>query len=137
MSQDLSQNSQQAFQKGNADPSLIDHASLMSICQDENVIYEIAAAVLQEAPTTLGHLVSAVQTQDMAKLRSYAHKLKGGTATLGALTTSELARQLEQAARENDTATIRQTIDQFEQQMNDLLSLISQPSWLDVVRSRS
>lgn len=61
---------------------------------------ELAQLFLQEAPTLLARINAAVAASDAAALRHAAHTLKGSAAVFGATATADIARHLEQRARD-------------------------------------
>jgi PAS domain S-box-containing protein len=63
---------------------------------------DLLGTFLEEAPRSLASLDSALQIDDLGEVRRLAHSLKSNAATFGAMALSELARELEAAAKEED-----------------------------------
>jgi HPt (histidine-containing phosphotransfer) domain-containing protein len=62
---------------------------------------ELAELFFQEAPALVGRIRDAVSAGDVAGLRHAAHTLKGAAAVFGPNGAAEVARRLEQRARED------------------------------------
>ena len=58
-------------------------------------VKELVDTFLQEAPTMLGDLRTALAAKDADKFRRTAHSLKSNSNTFGALTLGAMARELE------------------------------------------
>ncbi len=59
----------------------------------------LVKTLLRDMPEQLTDITQAVMQEDAETLYLTAHKLKSGTASIGALQLSELARQLEEKGR--------------------------------------
>ena len=70
----------------------------------EDFIDEMVDAFLTEGAQFLADLSHALDAQDVDLLRRSAHSLKSNAATFGAHTLSELAKEVEIMARENQLA---------------------------------
>ena len=67
----------------------------------EDFIGEMTAAFLDEGARFLKDISHALESQDADLFRRSAHSIKSNAATFGALTLSELAKELEMMARES------------------------------------
>ena len=67
------------------------------------VLAEMIECYLEEAPKLLSTIAQAIEEQDAVQLRSGAHTLKASSATLGAMTLSNLCRKLEVMSRIGNT----------------------------------
>jgi len=67
------------------------------------VLAEMIECYLEEAPKLLSTIAQAIEEQDAMQLRSGAHTLKASSATLGAMTLSNLCRKLEVMSRIGNT----------------------------------
>jgi len=65
-------------------------------------IGELIEAFLEDAPSMLEAMRTALETQDVESFRRNAHSLKSNANTFGAMELSGLAKELESMAREND-----------------------------------
>ncbi|MEX1669269.1 Hpt domain-containing protein [Zhongshania guokunii] len=79
----------------------------------------------------LGFLAQAIDDHDTETLRSVAHSLKGGAATLGAVSLSQQFRGLELRGRDASFSGIEQdlsnTVRSFEEAMASLNKWLAQP----------
>jgi signal transduction histidine kinase/DNA-binding response OmpR family regulator/HPt (histidine-containing phosphotransfer) domain-containing protein len=67
------------------------------------VLAEMIDCYLEEAPKLLSAIAKAISQKDAVQLRSGAHNLKASSATLGAITLSNLCRKLEVMSRIGNT----------------------------------
>jgi HPt (histidine-containing phosphotransfer) domain-containing protein len=70
----------------------------------EDFIKELLDTFLDDAPKLIEQLKSAVAAKDVDSFRRAAHSLKSNAATFGAQRLSDLAKQLEMLAKENNLA---------------------------------
>jgi HPt (histidine-containing phosphotransfer) domain-containing protein len=75
-------------------------AVLASIDGDRALLHELILAFRQEAPTLMRGVAQAIEDRDARELHRQAHTLKGCVRFFGAAAALEVARQLEQAGRE-------------------------------------
>jgi PAS domain S-box-containing protein len=105
-------------------PALVDNdgdvdlgEALTSLQGDAELLRGIIEAFLQETPTLLGDLRSALADQDIESLRRTAHTLKGALGHLHADRAAAVARQLECRAGEGGTADLERLIVQLESEV--------------------
>lgn len=72
----------------------------------EDFIGEMVAAFLDEGEQFLTDLSRALDKQDVDLFRRSAHSLKSNAATFGAMTLSDMAKELEMMAREDQLAKV-------------------------------
>ncbi len=65
-------------------------------------INELVDAFLDDAPTLIAQMRSALAAQNAEAFRRAAHSMKSNAATFGAMELSALAKELEALARENN-----------------------------------
>ncbi len=65
-------------------------------------ISELVDAFLDDAPTLIAQMRSALASQNAEVFRRAAHSMKSNAATFGAMDLSALARELESLARDNN-----------------------------------
>ncbi len=82
----------------------IDKATFEELKQmsGEEYINELIDAFLDDAPTMLTAMQTAIVTQDVESFRRNAHSLKSNANTFGATELGQLAKELEYMARENN-----------------------------------
>ena len=81
------------------DPATFNELKQMS---GADFINELIDAFLDEAPTMIQNMVSALDKQDVESFRRNAHSLKSNANTFGATDLGVLAKELELMARENN-----------------------------------
>ena len=90
-------------------------------------IGELVQAFLEDAPTQIAQMQSALTGQDAESFRRAAHTLKSNAATFGATDLSGLARELEMLGREknlevgNRLQVLEEAFDQVKNQLNELI----------------
>ena len=63
---------------------LINWNELNEICDDPEVLQEIAQAVLDDTPGCLNKLTEMIEQQNLPQIEFYAHRLSGAMRTMGA-----------------------------------------------------
>jgi HPt (histidine-containing phosphotransfer) domain-containing protein len=76
-------------------------AALHAVGASPQMMRELAQLFFEEAPALVGRIRDAVSAGDVAGLRHAAHTLKGAAAVFGPNGAAEVARRLEQRARDN------------------------------------
>ncbi len=71
------------------------NAALESVGDDQELLRDVSAAIIQEVPGCLEQVEQAVRESDAALLRRAAHTIKGSLALFGPTLTGELAERLE------------------------------------------
>ncbi|MCL4268354.1 MAG: Hpt domain-containing protein [Anaerolineales bacterium] len=90
-------------------------------------IGELVQAFLEDAPSQIAQMQSALTGQDAESFRRAAHTLKSNAATFGATDLSGLARELEMLGREknlevgNRLQVLEEAFDQVKNQLNELI----------------
>lgn len=90
-------------------------------------IGELVQAFLEDAPSQIAQMQSALTGQDTESFRRAAHTLKSNAATFGATDLSGLARELEMLGREknlevgNRLQVLEEAFDQVKNQLNELI----------------
>ena len=82
----------------------IDQATFDDLKQisGEDFINELIDAFLDDAPTMIQNMQSALDAKDVESFRRNAHSMKSNANTFGALELGALAKELEFMARENN-----------------------------------
>jgi PAS domain S-box-containing protein len=70
-----------------------------TICDDAEILAQFIDCYLEDAPQRLLSIQKAVNKQDAAELRSFAHSLKSLSVTIGAMPLAELCHELEMMAK--------------------------------------
>jgi two-component system sensor histidine kinase/response regulator len=90
-----------------ADEPAIDQAALNNIRQLQrpgkpDLLEKIVLLYMKDSPGLLNALRDAIHQDDAEQVRMHAHRLKSGSANLGALRLAELCKQLEDMGRNNE-----------------------------------
>jgi histidine phosphotransfer protein HptB len=85
---------------------VIDQATFEELKQmsGEDFINELIDAFLEDGPSMLNNMQTALETGDVESFRRNAHSLKSNANTFGATELGVQARELEYMARENNLA---------------------------------
>jgi signal transduction histidine kinase/CheY-like chemotaxis protein/HPt (histidine-containing phosphotransfer) domain-containing protein len=117
-----------------ADTQPIDIETLLEVCGDEEIAREMAGAICEDTPKVMATLLSAIQAEDCRNIRLYAHRLKGATATIGALSVSSQAAAIEEAARDNNIGQAKLLMERFQSDINKLLAFLGEVKWLETLQ---
>jgi len=117
-----------------ADTQPIDMETLLEVCGDEEIACEMAQAICEDMPKVMAELLSAIEARDRDNIRLYAHRLKGATATIGALGVSSQAAAIEELARDNNIDQAIALIKQFQSDVDTLLAFLGEVKWLETVK---
>ena len=115
--------------------ALIDWNALIEICDDEEIIHEIARSICDDAPKVMDNIFQALEEDNLENLRLYAHRMKGASATVGATNLSAKAAALEQAARDGDLKKAESLIDALKIQADEVVALLERPDWIEAVKT--
>jgi len=80
----------------------------------DDFIGELVDTFGEEAPSMIANMRQAFSTHDAETFRREAHSMKTNAATFGAISLADLARSLEQLARENQLDLVGDQLDLFE-----------------------
>ena len=80
----------------------------------DDFIGELVETFGEEAPLMIGNLRQALSAHDVDTFRREAHSMKTNAATFGATSLADLAKTLEQLARENQLDLVGDQLDLFE-----------------------
>ena len=69
---------------------------------DDDLVNELIAIYIEEAPKQMEQIRQAVQTSDAAGLSLYAHSMKGASANMGAMEVRYIAGDLEAKGKAGD-----------------------------------
>lgn len=115
---------------------VIDWASVMSICDSEDIVKGVAEAVLEDGPRNIELIAKAIRREDNKAVRLNAHRLKGAALTIGARRLSDKAYRLECAAEKEDMATLICLFDDVQDEFKKLVSFLSKPDWLETAKKQ-
>ncbi len=90
-----------------------------------SLIEDLAALFRDDAPRALQQLTGCVGAADAAGAERAAHYLKGSSANLGATTLAALCKEMEQAARTSDLATITAALPRIEAEITRVIDALA------------
>ncbi|MBE9191327.1 response regulator [Gloeocapsopsis crepidinum LEGE 06123] len=79
----------------------------------EKIVTELACCYIDDSVQLLQEMTSAADCQDAIALRKSAHTLKSSSATLGAMTLSQLSKELETMSTDGNTSEISSKVEQI------------------------
>ncbi len=110
---------------------LINWNELNEICDDPEVIQEIAQAVLDDTPGCLNKLTEMIEQQNLPQIEFYAHRLSGAMRTMGATKIVDALKNLEETAGNGDVESIKCIAEDLPRQVNELLAFLSREDWIE------
>ena len=110
---------------------VIDWKSLMDVCSsNENIIQTVMQAFVNDGPSSIKSIMSALEAGNSENIRLYAHKLKGAAMTVGAGYLSEKAYRLEHAGKEGDIAAAEKLLPEVKDEFEKVMSFLSSENWM-------
>jgi HPt (histidine-containing phosphotransfer) domain-containing protein len=109
----------------------IDWEMVVGICDDEEMIGQIVAIYLEDGRDTFEKLSRSISEKNITDIASYAHKLKGASANVGARYLSEIGRRLEEAARGEMAEDIASIFGELEPEFHRVMSFLKQSDWIE------
>ncbi|WP_308495298.1 hybrid sensor histidine kinase/response regulator [Duganella qianjiadongensis] len=94
----------------------LENIRALSPANGEALLEKILQTYLRDTPEQLQALAQALQRHDDDSLRALAHRLKSGSANVGALALAASCKQLEQLARQHSSATAAPLLATIERQ---------------------
>ena len=110
---------------GVLDPEPLTQLRSLEEMSGRDVLSKAIGHFLQQAPGDVVVLRQAAEAQDAETLRRIAHSLKSGSANLGAMGLSELCKQLEANAREEQLKNALEWVESIEVLLPQVLSALS------------
>ncbi|OHB55927.1 MAG: hypothetical protein A2Y12_15165 [Planctomycetes bacterium GWF2_42_9] len=112
----------------------IDWRMLMDRVGDEALIDEIIPVFIKDNEGRVGLLADAVRKNDSAEVKFYAHSIKGACGTIGSPILFELGKQLENAARLEETDKYASLSEQIKTRFDSLLAFLNRPDWKQIAK---
>lgn len=109
----------------------IDWEMVVGICGDEELIGQIVTVFLEDGRDTFEKLSESIRENVIEDIASYAHKLKGASANVGARGLAEIARRLEDSARGEMTEDIPSIFAELEPEFHRVMSFLKEADWID------
>lgn len=107
--------------------SLFDkEAFLASLADDEELACELVGAFLEDCPLRLQSLVDALEKNDAVMTSKMAHSLKGMCGVVRADILSDLALDMELAARDGELDSVREIFATFVASLEQAYSVLNE-----------
>jgi HPt (histidine-containing phosphotransfer) domain-containing protein len=103
----------------------------------EELIDEVIPIFIKDNTERMKMLSQAVERNDANEIKFYSHSLRGATATIGAAKISELAKQLETAARDSDNSGYRPLFEELNVRFAHLINFLSKSNWKQTAQQAS
>ena len=103
----------------------------------EELIDEIIPIFIKDNTERMKMLSKAVERNDEREIRFYAHSLNGAAATIGAARISELAKQIEAAARDMDNSKYKSLYEELNVRFTHLVEFLSKSDWKRMAQQAS
>ncbi|MHC4461366.1 MAG: CBS domain-containing protein [Planctomycetota bacterium] len=117
--------------------NIIDWASIVEVCGDEDVIKEIVEIFLQDGPLCIESIADAIKVKKPADIKLYAHKLKGSASHVGATQLYQTAHHLECAARKKEMATTDSLFEDVKAEFEKVISFLSRDDWIEIAKQQA
>ena len=103
--------------------AVLDHEQLSDACMDDqNLMRELLASLIDDTTLQLIALQAAVEHDDRGECQRVAHYVKGACASLGAASMASLLKDMEQQAGHGDFAACRVTLAALPSELQKLRS---------------
>jgi HPt (histidine-containing phosphotransfer) domain-containing protein len=112
----------------------IDWQLLMERIGDEALIDEIMPVFLKDNQERMQLLAEAVKKNDSREVKFYAHSVKGACGTIGSPRLFELGKQLENAARLEETDKYASLYEQIKVRFDNLLAFLAKEDWKQLAK---
>ncbi len=116
------------------DMEIIDWPQLISRIVDEELAEDIMPICVQDNKERLDLLTMAVDEENTADVRLYAHAIKGSMLNVGANRISRVARLLEHMAGRGDLSKARDHLARIREEFDRFEALVSRPNWIEIVK---
>lgn len=115
---------------------VIDWVSITKICDDEDMIKQVAKTVLENGPQHIKCLAEAIKAKNPKDVLLHAHKLRGAALAIGAMRLSEKANRVEFAGEEEDIKTAASVFEGIQAEFEKLAWFLSQPDWVELAKQQ-
>jgi HPt (histidine-containing phosphotransfer) domain-containing protein len=88
------------------------------------LLAELTELFLQDAVQSVDQMQQAIANTDLQKLRQCAHKMKSGAGNIGAARVAEACKQLEEAARQQDSVPYISWVDSLKGELETARSAL-------------
>ncbi|PKL48561.1 MAG: hypothetical protein CVV39_04165 [Planctomycetes bacterium HGW-Planctomycetes-1] len=113
----------------------VDWQLLMERIGDEELIDEIVPIFLKDNKERMVLLEQAVQKNDSKEVKFFAHSIKGASGAIGASAIFELGKELEYAAREEQTEKYAPLFAGIKSHFANLLAFLDNKDWKEIAKA--
>ncbi|MDD5010646.1 MAG: ATP-binding protein [Phycisphaerae bacterium] len=113
----------------------VDWQLLMERIGDEELIDEIVPIFLKDNKERIVLLEQAVQKNDSKEVKFFAHSIKGASGAIGASAIFELGKELEYAARDEQTEKYAPLFGQIKSHFANLLAFLDKKDWKEIAKA--
>lgn len=99
---------------------------------DGDLLKEVIDIFFETAPDQFQEMEDALDDEDMSRLQTVAHGLKGSAASIGAIGFSTIARELEAQARTGEGDNPRVILVRLRESLKELAAACSMIRWEDL-----
>jgi len=111
--------------------AIINWDRLIERLGDEEIVKEIMPSYIEDTTEHFEKLSQAVKTGDCVAIAYHAHALKGVGRNLSIDRLSDIARQMEQAGRDDDIEANTLYFNDLKPEVEKVLAVLSQSDWMD------
>jgi HPt (histidine-containing phosphotransfer) domain-containing protein len=115
-------------------PSPILLSELIKICGDDDVIFAVLQAFLEDVPEIFRCLDQAMQTKDCSQIALYSHRMKSSSRNIGAMDLSAVSLKMELQAKENNLKSMAEDYAEMKRLYDQLRIFVSNNNWLDELK---
>jgi len=113
----------------------VDWQLLMERIGDEALIDEILPIFLKDNQERMLLLAEAVKKTDTKEVKFFAHSIKGASGAIGASKIFELGKDLEYAARDEQTEKYAPLFEQIKTHFDNLLAFLDNKDWKQLAKA--
>jgi len=112
-------------------------SELLRICEDEDIIYAVLNAFMEDVPVIFQNLDQAIQAKDCSQIAMYSHRMKGSARNIGAMELSAISLKMELQAKESKLESIDQDYVELKRLYELLRIFVSNEHWLSELRKEA
>jgi HPt (histidine-containing phosphotransfer) domain-containing protein len=115
---------------------VVNFEQLIGRVVDEDLVEEIMPVCVEDNRKRVEMLARAVDNNDVAGIRNYAHSIKGSAANMGAIRLSEPAGKLERMSADGDISQAPELLSRIKIEFEKLDAFIACPNWMEVAKNQ-
>ena len=111
---------------GSIDSYILDKEALVERIDDQDVRKHIISIFLTDMPEQFSHLKEDLDKEELQEVMGYAHKIKGASANISAIALSNIAAEVEKAAKSGNMEDVISMLPEFEKQYELLVDVLKE-----------